>query len=833
MIMTQNHQITKSLNRKMTMFVLVLLSALSAQAQVITQEMENRAKEIVAQMTLEEKIDYIGGDKEFYIRAIPRLGLPEIRMCDGPQGVRNDTQSTMYPSNVLTAATWNRELAYAVGRGMGRDCRARAVNILLAPGVNIYRSPLAGRSFEYSGEDPYLASEAALGFVRGVQDQGVMACVKHYAANNQEWDRYSVSSDVDERTMQEIYLPAFHKAVSEGNVASVMDGYNLVNGVWATENQWLNIDVLRNQFGFKGILMSDWGAVYDVQGPVNGGMDLEMPSGHYLNQQNLIPALKNGTIREEQIDLMCQHIIQTIIAFGWLNNPMKADDSIELDNKENALVALNDAREGIILLKNQNNALPLKGSVMVIGPNADVPVMGGGSGIVHPFHNVTLWDGMHAALGKKAALVEAREVFRTLPATCFQMDGKKGVKTEFFNNTDLSGAPVFTQQTDELNIVLNGSAPCEGLSFENYSDRTTTVFTPMIDGDAVFYVTGDDGYRLLIDGEEVCGDWGDHGITTREYVLKNAKAGHHYNVCVEHFQLGNGAVIQLAVKMMDEAYANDPEYFATFGKYDNVVVALGWNKNLELEGSDHDFTLPVEQLKLIKLASEHGKKVILVVNSGGNPDLASIEQYADAIVLAFYPGQEGGTALAEILTGKVNPSGKLPFTMERRWEDNPAYDSYFCKDPVNNHSRVQYKEGVFVGYRGYDRAGTDVLYPFGHGLSYTTFAYSDIKTEMAGKDKVKVTFTVKNTGKREGKEVCQVYVGDKECSVPRPLKELKGFEKISLKAGEAKTVSVTLDKDAFSFWDVHTHQFVVEPGDFEISVGGSSKNLPLKTVITL
>lgn len=662
--------------KKIILPILIMLST-TAIAQRITPATEQRAKEIVGKMTLEEKIDYINGINGFYIRALPQYGLPEIRMADGPQGVRNNTKSTLYPSGICLAATWNKELAYSMGAGIGLDCRARGVNIILGPGVNISRSPLAGRTFEYYGEDPYLASETAVNYIKGVQDQGIMACIKHFAANNQEWDRYNVSSDVDERTLQEIYFPTFRKAVQQADVACVMNSYNLLNSVWTSENHWLNIDILRNQWGFKGILMSDWGGTHNAVSSVLGGLDLEMPGGRVMQQEVLRTAVNNGIISEADIDRMVQHIVQSIIAYGWVDNAPKIDKQVPKDNPENVTRALTIAREGITLLKNQNNVLPLKGKVLVVGPNADTLVMGGGSGEVSPLHHVTTWQGLQKILGKKAIL-------------------------------------------------------------------------------------------------------------------------------------GNGK---------------------EWPKCNNIVVCIGFNKKTEREGEDREFSLPKKQLALLQLAKTQGKKVIAVVNGGGNPDLASVEPYADAIIMAYYPGQEGGTAIAEVLTGQINPSGRLPYTVEHKWEDNPCYETYY--DTVHkSHKRVRYQEGIFVGYRGFDRNQTQALYPFGFGLSYTTFEYSNLSVEKLANGTVSVSFDLKNNGKYEGKEVCQVYVGVRgESPVVHPVKELKGYEKIMLKKGESRHVTITLDPESFSFYDVESHQWKVNHTQYEIMVGSSSADLPLRSLI--
>lgn len=808
-----------------------VLSLTCAHAQEITDKDVARARDLVARMTLDEKLEYITGYNEFSIRAIPRLGIPEIRMSDGPQGVRTEAGSTCYPTNLLTAATWNRALAYSEGQGIATDCKARGIQIILGPGVNIYRSPLSGRSFEYMGEDPFLTSEIAVQYIKGVQENGVMACVKHFAGNNQEWDRNYVSSDIDERTLNEIYFPAFRKAVTEAKVGSVMDSYNLINGVWATENRYMNIDRLRNAWGFKGILMSDWWAVHNPIAPVLGGMDLEMPSGASLTKENLMPALESGVITMNDIDRMVTHIVSTISAFGWLDKSTSADKSIAEDNAESSARALDIAREGIVLLKNAGNVLPLKGHTVVMGPNADVRTMGGGSGVLYPFHYLTEWEGIKAALGKKATLATIEPRSKAFPSSCFSCaDGTEGFDVEWYGNRNFEGPPVRTKAKE---IAYTWAAePCEGIGADNFTTRVRSTFTAPVTGEVMFKVKGDDGYRLFIDGKLIFSEWTDHEAHSQVAWI-NVVEGQKYDIVVEEYEGGEEGGLSFSVETLDEASVTCPEFLGQFSKADNIVVCLGWNSNTDCEGSDHPFGLPAEQQILLREASKLGKKVILVINSGCNVDIAGLEPYADAVLMAWYPGQEGGTALADILTGKVNPSGKLPISLEKCWEDNPCHNSYHCLKDDNGIRRVRYTEGIFTGYRGYDKSGTEVAFPFGYGLSYTTFGYSDIKAEVTAQNEVTVSFTVTNTGKMDGKEVCQVYVSDTECSVARPVKELKGFEKIDLKKGESKRVSIVLGSEAFHYFDVNCHEFVVEPGEFVISVGGSSDNLPLKASITL
>src|SRR5574344_1032997 len=416
-----NPKILMKLNRVLILATSCVLTISSA-AQVITSEATQRAKEIVSKMTLREKIDYISGYTAFSILPIPRLGLPEVFMADGPQGIRCYSKfSTLYPCGMLTASTWNRDMAYQMGQGLGRDASARGISFLLGPGVNIYRSPLCGRNFEYFGEDPYLTGEIAKQYIEGVQSQGVIATIKHFATNNEEWDRYRVSSDVDERTLHEIYLPAFRKAVEEAHVGAVMNSYNLLNGVHTTENAWLDKHVLRDLWGFKGVLMSDWVSVHSTLGAVNNGIDIEMPSGKFLNYDSIKPLIDRGLINEKNIDRKVKNILQTMIAFGDLNEQKEAN-------------------------KNEQAVLPLKGKTVLTGPNADLLVCGGGSGEVTPLDTVTLRQTLSkmCKLGRKVNCYD--DITSSLYAD--SVGSKRGFTARYFSNMELAGAPTVTT-TDE------------------------------------------------------------------------------------------------------------------------------------------------------------------------------------------------------------------------------------------------------------------------------------------------------------------------------------------------------------------------------------------------
>ena len=802
----------------------------------ITEEHKQRAKELVDRMTLEEKIDYIAGVRSFYLRSVERLGIPEIRMADGPVGVRNNTRSTLYPCGALTASTWNRELAFQLGHGLGLDSKARGVNIILGPGVNIYRAPMCGRSYEYFGEDPYLTGEIAKNYILGVQDEGVMATVKHFAANNQEFSRHNVGSDVDERTLQEIYFPAFRKAVQEAGVGAVMNSYNMLNSVHTSENAWLNIDILRDYWGFDGILMSDWTSVYSSILSANAGLDLECPKGVFFTREKLLPAVRNGLVSEDVIDLKVQHLLQTFIAFGFLDRPIGPDKSIPEDNPESRKIALDVAREGIVLLKNENTTLPMKKDrTLVLGPNADRITTGGGSGCVDPIVTVPVYQGLVSISSeKKVELLDDSRLYEDIfPDICTDDTfSTPGFRAEYYKELQFKGEPVHVGVDSTIDFKWKYGAPYEGMPDDKFSVLWTGVYKPEKDGTLRFEMAGDDGYRIIVDGEVLGGDWGNHSYTKRS-AFCDVKAGQTYNIRYEYFDNAGEATVLLKAGIMNVDALKD-----ALGKAENVVFCAGYDSSTEGEGFDRPFALPKDQIRLINQVAALHDRVTVVINAGGGVDFNGWSENVGAVLMAWYPGQEGGQAIAEVLAGKVNPSGKLPITIEERWEDNPVHDSYYpnirdYRSADRMSQRVAYTEGIFVGYRGYDHLGRTPRYPFGFGMSYTTFEYSDIEVKTNEDETLTVGFTVKNTGKRDGAEVAQVYVHDVESSVLRPEKELKGFDKVFLKAGESKRVTVVLDRSAFAFYDIVSKDFKVEDGTFEILVGPSSADLPLKAIVDI
>lgn len=654
------------------------------------REDDRGIKELVSQMTLDEKISIISGVDQpmnFETVAVPRLGIPSVFMSDGPQGVSmtrgEDLHSTFYPCGIAVAASWDREAAREVGEGIGRDARARDIQIMLCPGVNIYRSPLCGRNFEYMGEDPYLAGETALQYITGVQSQGVMATIKHFALNNSEFDRHRISNNADERTLNEIYFPAFRKAV-EGGVACVMTSYNMLDGQHAAENSSLIKDNLR-AWGFEGIVMSDWHSTYSTIGCIKSGLDMEMPRPRGFRPDGIKPLLETGVVEEWEIDEKCMHILGCFDAYGLLDRD-SADAPLPLRDPESDAAAMRMAIESPVLLKN-DGVLPLEGgSVALAGPNADRLAFGGGSGKGNP-----------------------------------------------------------------------------------YPESTTTLYSALSERD---------GYQVSLGGEAP-----------------------------------------------------------------TTVVCVGFDKDTESEGFDRTYQLPEGQDELILDAVARGVKVVVIINSGGEVDMSKWKDSVNAIIAAWYPGQAGGEAMARILTGEVSPSGRLPFTWWGSLEKNPCSANYHRSPKMDEfytdgkretrdvgYKYTEYAEGIFVGYRSEGRTAAPD-YPFGFGLSYSQFEYSSLSLRHTRHGGVDVCFNVTNAGDVEAAEIAQVYVSELNPPVHRPVKELKGYSRQTLSPGETASFCIHLDQSAFSRYDMASHSWVSDRGEYVVSVATSADDIRLSETI--
>ena len=810
-----------------------------SQAQTSSADVEARVDSLVKKLTLEEKIDLIGGVDDFYIRANEKIGLPRLKMADGPIGVRNYGPSTVF-GGIGLAATWDPALAARIGATIGQDARARGVHFMLGPGVNIYRSPLNGRNFEYFGEDPFLAARIAVGYIKGMQSQGVSATIKHFMGNNSEFDRHNTDSILDERTMREIYLPVFEAAVKEAHVGAIMDSYNLTNGLHMTQNGYLNTDVVKKEWGFPGIVMSDWTSTYDGVAAANGGLDLEMPWAKFMNRATLLPAIKAGKVSEGTIDDKIRRILRTAIQFGWLDHD-QTDVSIPMLNVAGNQVALEAARSGMVLLKNDGNLLPLeKGSIKsiaVIGPDA-YPAQpgGGGSAEAKPFTPVSYLEGISNYLGDGAKVYYARgiptleEISKQMEFTTQASGGQQGLKTEIFLNPDLSGAPAIVR-TDKR---VNYEPPRGGEETDSsiLSVRWTGFFTSSVPGQYLAFVQGpgeNGGYRLYVDKKLVLDNWKQWYAFVGEALI-TLTAGPHQVELDYHATNGWGKnTANLGIVRPETLVTAEAKALAA--RTDAVILAPGFDTASEGESGDRTFRLPPGQDELINQIAALNKKTIVVLTSGGGVDMTAWFDHIPALLEAWYPGQEGGTALAQLLFGEFNPSGRLPISIERRWEDNAAHDNYY---PKNGGTKVEYSEGVFLGYRHFDKSTVKPLFPFGYGLSYTSFAYKNLTISQPTPDQqVSIAFDVTNVGSRAGSDVAEVYVGDRQAPVPRPVKELKGFAKVSLNPGETKNVAVKLDRRAFSYYDVASHAWTIAPGDFDLFVARSAADIELTGKVTL
>ena len=631
-------------------------------------------------------------------------------------------------------------------------------------------------------------------------------------------------------------MAAFKAAVKEGKVGALMNSYNLLNGIHATQNSHLNNDILKGQWKFDGFVMSDWGSTYDGLAAARGGLDLEMPSAAFMTSSNLQYYLNNGSITEETINDKVRRILRIIFRFGFYDQ-VQTISSIPLDNPDNATVALNVARSGIVLLKNSDSLLPLSRNkvktLAVIGPNADQYVAGGGSSYTSPFHSVTILKGIQNLAGSNVSLkfepgipsvsdIAANSKFFVANGSSTQ-----GLYGEYFNNQYLTN-PVTNYRTDTaIDFHWSGAPNIQGIAADHFSIRWTGVVRPESSGEYEFVVAGDDGFRLWVNGQLVIDNWFDEAVTTRKTnVVLNA--GQDYPVKLEYYENGGMAEITFGYRKSGSDYTNA---VTAATDADAAVICVGFNSNLEGEGFDRGFPLPTGQDSLISAVSKANPNTIVVINAGGNVAMSSWINKVKGVIQAWYPGQEGGTAVAEILFGDINPSGKLPVSFEKRWLDNPTYNNYY-----STNKNVNYSEGVFLGYRYFDSATTKPLFPFGFGLSYTSFEYSNLsiaEDSTDGKMKYLVTADIRNVGTMAGAEVVQLYVRDIESSVPRPTKELKAFTKVNLAPGETKKVTMVLNMDAFAYYSITKSSFTVDKGDFEIMVGSSSQEIKLTGNITI
>jgi beta-glucosidase len=606
-----------------------------------------------------------------------------------------------------------------------------------------------------------------------------------------------------------------------------MTSYNLLNGVHASESKYLNQEVLRGQWNFGGFVMSDWTSCYSPINVIRWGVDLEMPYAKCLKPELIKSLVEQGVIDERALDIKCQNIIQTIFAFEF-DKREQLDKSLPENNPECDAVAHKLSQSAIVMLKNDNFLPFKKGKVVVCGPNADRIVTGGGSGFVTPLMACSVAEGMQN-IDKKIKSTHIPTAKYDLPGVVYADKAltTKGIAAEYYNNTELKGEPVHKFISEKVSINENVFGAHNDMV--GVSTRHTFYYKTEKDQAYSFTLNSNDGHRMYLNGKKIFDTWG-RDSNQSSYVLVEFKAGEVYEFAIEH--VNRGGSISLGT-IFQPAIVEDVTTVKALSEAECVVVCLGHNNFTEKENSDRTFELPNGQLDYLNMVLKYNNNVVVVLNGGGAIEMAPWMSKVKAILMAWYPGQQGGLAISEIITGKISPSGKLPISIETKLEDNPCSANYhenvdrIRSKKINPHARVEYREGLFVGYRGYEKNGVKPLFPFGFGLSYSTFDYSNIKIAKDGKEFV-VSFDVKNTGKVAAAEVAQVYVSDDECRLVRPAKELKGFEKVMLQPGETKSLSVRLGDEAFRFYDPILREWVIEPGTFTVHVGASSADIRLK-----
>ena len=783
---------------------------------------QSRVEKLIGAMTLEEKVSLLGGTG-FATRGLDRLGIPALEMTDGPVGVRWGHGVTAWPAAIAMAATFEPELVGKMARELGEEARARDKRLLLGPTVNITRTPWGGRVFESYGEDPFLTSELARAFVTGVQSMGVGTSIKHFAANNQEFARDRIDVRVSERALREIYWPGFAAGVSAGSV-SVMAAYNQVNGAYCSENAHLLLDVLKREWGFAGFVVSDWEGTHSTIPAALNGLDLEMPSPLFFGAELLI-AVQSGKVPVAVIDDKLRRILGAMERLGLLEGATaKPDHAFVLHHPDTALKL---AQDSMVLLKNDRSLLPLPMqkniSVAVLGPSAThARTGGGGSSFVRDSASVSAVEGL------------TRRIQETGAPIALQVDGSMNLpgdgvresaivagpfRGEFFNNPHLDGPPVRRMDAPKIEFDWEWGSPGESINGNQFSARWTAAVTPRKSGIHAFRIAFTQAARVYLGDELIYDHWAVNAnqALNDDTVRKSLTAGRTYPLRIEYFKLDGLASLQFEVlepgQFTGAEVAGKPS-----GQADYAVLLVGYGAKTESESFDRtDLRLPKEQESLILNTARANPNTIVVVQAGSPIDMTAWAGKVRAILYAWYPGEQGGLAIADVLLGSVNPSGRLPISFPKTWADSPVAKTYPGVDGV-----ATYADDIFVGYRYFDTEPEQVAYRFGYGLSYTTFSSKIINVTAldatVAKPEIAVRARVQNTGDRAGAYVAQLYVGELQPAVARPVRELKGLKQVFLTPGQSAEVEFKLDAQAFRHFDAAGRAWVVSPGRYQISL---------------
>ncbi len=814
--------------------------------------LETRVGDLLGRLTFEEKVALMAGAAAFTLEGVPRLGVPGVRVTDGPTGVRSQEgeAASVFPVGAAMAATWNPDLVREVAGAIAREALALNNQVVLAPTVNIVRTPLWGRNFETYSEDPFLAGTLGTAFVAGLQGEGVGASLKHYAVNNQEENRMTVSAQVDERTLREIYLAGFERAVKAAGPWTVMASYNKVNGTYASENPHLLTDVLKGEWGWDGVVVSDWGAVHSTAPAANAGLDLEMPGPPRWFGEALLAAVRAGEVPEARIDDAARRMVRLILRTGVLDGgPAPAG---ELRSARHRQVAARAAEEAAVLLKNDGELLPLDAGAIrtlaVVGPNAAARrIQGGGSSQVRAGRQISILQAIETLLAGRCEVLHAEggdnePVPPAARPDLFSPDaarGRAGLNCEYFAERGFDAEP-FKSGPERRIGKLVSTASAAGRDPGLGALRWSGWLWPARDGLHEIAVRAPGAARVILDGAVLI-DEATPGVADRMDVGGAAAmrriapaalvAGRGYPIVIEYIRPANLEALgwEYVGVGLRQPRGTVEEAAALAGSADAAVVVVGAASTSEGEGYDRQsLDLPGDQNALVEAVLAANPRTVVVLVAGAPYALPWID-HAPAVLAGWLGGEEGPDAVARILFGHAEPSGRLPVTFPRRLEDTSAYPFY------PGGEAADYGEGLFVGYRHFDRAAEPPLFPFGFGLTYTRFAYADLQApeRVRAGDSVEVSFSIANVGRRAGKETAQLYVRPRGPSVERPVKELKGFAKVSLAPGETTRVGLTLDARAFSFWDPPRHAWIAEPGAYDLLIGPSAADIELQATVRL
>ncbi len=807
---------------------------------------EDRIRELVDQMTLAEQVSLLSGEDIWSVAAIPRLGIHKLRVTDGPNGARGGggliggVKSAAFPVGIALGATWNTELVKEIGSALADEVKSKGAHVSLSPTVNIHRSVTNGRNFECYSEDPVLTALLSGAFITGLQEQGIGATIKHFVGNESEIERTTISSQIDERTLREVYLIPFEHAVKVAGTWAIMSSYNRLNGTYTSENEWLLTQVLRKDWHYTGVVMSDWFGSHATAETVNAGLDLEMPGPTRDRGQKLIDAVNSGTVTAAMVRERALNVLRLAMRTGAIDDERPYEERADDRPAHRALIRRAGA-EGMVLLKNEGSVLPLASEfinkIAVIGPNAkSAQIMGGGSAQLNPHYMVSPFDAMVSALG------EGR-VSYAIGSTNHRWEPKleQRFDVEFYNSADLSGEVVHRAEQFGAEIFLFGYVAPGITDPSVWSARYSTDFVPSYTGEHRVGIVAAGYARVKVDGKVIADAWGANWKKGRTFFEEGndelvgtiyLEAGRSYRVELEFGKKPAGildfsaARLGIGLPLGDKAIAAAA---AIARDADVAVVFVGRSGEWDTEGADLlDIKLPGRQDELVSAVAKANKRTIVVLQTGGPVEMPWLGEVS-AVVEAWYPGQEAGHSIVDVLTGKAEPGGRLPQSFPVRWNDNPVHSQDREIYP-GLAGKVRYEEGVFIGYRHYDRQGVEPMFPFGFGLSYTRFELADLAVDDSKFDPdgtASVYVTVSNTGERAGSEVIQLYVADEASSVPRPAKELKAFAKVHLEAGETRRVKLDLRDRDFAFYSVDAKHWLVEPGSFALLVGTSATDVKL------